>query len=136
MNGEPTNICRLSDRCSYLAPPVRCLAGAFRDSLLENPLTPGRVTGNARESSASVSRAENDDQGSWAVIDYGSKAARIAAVLTAFATPPWGNSAQRIWIYGVGLLLDGLRSRAATLLLQNPFWGSLYLSGHGSERAK
>jgi protein-S-isoprenylcysteine O-methyltransferase Ste14 len=49
--------------------------------------------------------AENDDQGSWAAIDYGSKAARIAAVVTAFATPPWGNSAQRIWIYGVGLLL-------------------------------
>jgi protein-S-isoprenylcysteine O-methyltransferase Ste14 len=48
---------------------------------------------------------DNADQGSWAVINYGSKLARIAAVAVAFITPPWVEGVARLWLYGLGLLL-------------------------------
>jgi protein-S-isoprenylcysteine O-methyltransferase Ste14 len=44
------------------------------------------------------------DHGSWRVIDYGSKAARLAALAVAFVTPPWVAGAERLWLYGLGLL--------------------------------
>ena len=50
--------------------------------------------------------SEDDaDQGSWAVINYGSKLARIAAVAAAFITPPLFEGGGRLWLYAFGLLL-------------------------------
>lgn len=45
------------------------------------------------------------DRGSWRIIDYGSKAARLTALLAAFVTPPWVSGTRRIWLYGAGLLV-------------------------------
>jgi protein-S-isoprenylcysteine O-methyltransferase Ste14 len=46
-----------------------------------------------------------DDRSSWAVINYGSKLAKAAALVAALTTPQWGEGQERFWIYGVGLLL-------------------------------
>ena len=48
---------------------------------------------------------ERADRGSWKLIDYGSKAAKVAALLVACTTPAWGEGGSRIAIYAAGLLL-------------------------------
>jgi len=43
------------------------------------------------------------DRGSWVLINYGIKAARLAAVFAALVTPPWTEGVGRLGLYGVGL---------------------------------
>jgi protein-S-isoprenylcysteine O-methyltransferase Ste14 len=51
----------------------------------------------------SAQQRRDKDAGSWQVIDYGSKAARVAALLVAFLTPPALEGTGRIALYAVGV---------------------------------
>lgn len=46
----------------------------------------------------------DQDAGSWQVINYGSKAARVAAFLVAFITPPITTGSARVVLYAIGLI--------------------------------
>ena len=52
------------------------------------------------------SRERRDkDAGSWQMIDYGSKAARLLALLVAFVTAPAFEGWERVTLYGAGVLV-------------------------------
>jgi protein-S-isoprenylcysteine O-methyltransferase Ste14 len=56
-----------------------------------------------RRGDADAARRDKD-AGSWQVIDYGSKAARVAAFLVAFFTSPAAAGTDRIIVYGIGVI--------------------------------